>query len=116
MIFCHNKVYAALSKRQSRTGGSYGSPESGEVLEAPGIGVINPCKDILVITAELKVLQLCLWRQLGARGRIAYEEEDCGDQPRHDQHLHDIAPCSHTEICKDCMSQLALLSEMSFVV
>ena len=94
MIICYHNIFVGIFKHQSSAAGLCGLPESGEVFETPGVSVIHPRKDVLVVAAELKVLQLRLGRQLGAWGSIAYEEEGCGNQPRHDQHLHIAAPSS----------------------
>ena len=64
------------------------APHPGEVLQAPGVHVIHPRKDILVISAQLEELQLRPRREFCARAAVADQVEDAGYQPCNAQHLY----------------------------
>ena len=109
MIICYHNIFVGIFKHQSSAAGLCGLPESGEVLEAPGVSVIHPCKDVLVVAAELEVLQLRLGRQLGAWGSIAYEEEGLWQSATPRPAPAHCSTLFTNVICLHYMSQLAHL-------
>lgn len=65
-------------------------PHPGKVLQAPGIHVIHPSKDVLVVSAQFQELQLRARRQLCARAAVADQKEEACYQPCNAQHLHQL--------------------------